>query len=62
MVMTWEGAYEGLTAIVGFVDPAGDCRIEGYIIEGYIIEGYIIERLHSGGPEPQTGPQRVMSP
>jgi hypothetical protein len=46
MVMVGEGAYEGLTAIVGFVDwNGGDCHISGYIIEGTI----------PPAPVPQTG-------
>jgi hypothetical protein len=36
IVMTGEGAYEGLTAIVGFVDFWNDCAVTGYIIEGSI--------------------------
>jgi hypothetical protein len=36
LVMTGEGAYEGLTAIVGFVDIWNDCAVTGYIIEGSI--------------------------
>jgi hypothetical protein len=46
IVMVGEGAYEGLTAIVGFVDWAGDdCTVSGYIIEGSI----------PAPPVPQTG-------
>lgn len=45
MVMTGEGAYEGLTAIVANVDPPDDCTMEGYIIDGTI----------PPAPEPQTG-------
>jgi hypothetical protein len=35
-VMTGEGAYEGLTAIVGFVDFWNDCAVTGYIINGSV--------------------------
>jgi hypothetical protein len=45
LVMTGEGAYEGLTAILANVDPPNDCTMEGYIIEGTI----------PAAPEPQTG-------
>ena len=46
MVMVGEGAYEGLTAIVGLSSRAGDdCAVEGYIIEGSI----------PAPPVPQTG-------
>jgi hypothetical protein len=36
MVMVGEGAYEGLTAILGFVEGYGECAVTGYIIEGSI--------------------------
>jgi hypothetical protein len=36
MVMTGEGAYEGMTAILGFVEGYGECAVTGYIIEGGI--------------------------
>jgi hypothetical protein len=45
MVMTGEGAYEGLTAIVGWVDFWNRCDVTGYIIEGGI----------PAPPVPQTG-------
>jgi hypothetical protein len=34
--MTGEGAYEGLTATVGFVDIWNDCAVTGYIINGTV--------------------------
>jgi hypothetical protein len=45
MVMTGEDAYEGLTAIVGWVDFWNRCEVTGYIIEGGI----------PAPPVPQTG-------
>ena len=45
LVMTGEGAYEGLTAIVGFVDIWNDCAVTGYIIDGSV----------PAPPTPQTG-------
>ena len=45
LVMTGEGAYEGLTAIVGFVDIWNDCAVTGYIINGSV----------PAPPTPQTG-------
>jgi hypothetical protein len=45
LVMTGEGAYEGLTAIVGFVDIWNDCAVTGYIIGGTV----------PAPPTPQTG-------
>jgi hypothetical protein len=48
MVMTGEGAYEGLTAIIAFDGDTfweGDCVVSGYIIEGSI----------PALPTPQTG-------
>jgi hypothetical protein len=45
VVMVGEGAYEGLTAIVAFVEFGEECGVEGYIIEGTIPEP----------PVPQTG-------
>jgi hypothetical protein len=36
MVMVGEGAYEGLTAILGGVEAYGECAVTGYIIEGSI--------------------------
>ena len=45
LVMTGEGAYEGLTAIVGFVDFWNDCAVTGYIINGSV----------PAPPTPQTG-------
>ena len=45
LVMTGEGAYEGLTAIVGFVDFWNDCAVTGYIIDGNV----------PAPPTPQTG-------
>jgi hypothetical protein len=48
MVMTGEGAYEGLTAIIAFDSDTfweGDCVVSGYIIEGSI----------PALPTPQTG-------
>jgi hypothetical protein len=38
MVMTGEGAYEGLTALVSFDDSRGECVVKGYIIDGSIPE------------------------
>jgi hypothetical protein len=43
LVMSGEG-YEGLTAIVGFVDIWSDCAVTGYIINGSV----------PGPPTPQT--------
>jgi hypothetical protein len=45
LVMTGEGAYEGLTAIVGFKLEDDECVVRGYIIEGAI----------PAPPVPQTG-------
>jgi hypothetical protein len=36
MVMVGEGAYEGLTAILGGVERYGECAVTGYIIDGSI--------------------------
>jgi hypothetical protein len=36
VVLVGEGAYEELTAILGFVEGYGECAVTGYIIEGSI--------------------------
>ena len=36
MVMLGEGAYAGLTAIVGFESFGEDCAVRGYIIDGSV--------------------------
>ena len=36
MVMTGEGAYEGLTAVVAFEAFYEDCAVRGYIIDGSV--------------------------
>lgn len=46
LVMTGEGAYEGLTAIVAFDEFAEGCAVKGYIIDGNF----------PAPPVPQTGP------
>jgi hypothetical protein len=36
MVLVGEGAYEGLTAILGGAYSYGECAVSGYIVEGSI--------------------------
>ena len=36
LVLVGEGAYEGLTAILGGVETYGECAVSGYIIDGAI--------------------------